>query len=450
MKFEKTRVSGFENALFGARNPMNSWGRSDSKYGLNCSKNDEDFYEVVNAYYKKLNTSDDIVGPWLCKNGRRYENHDYYEYVYIGPNDLDLAQRLCKAGPEHRKFLRQIQVSVDITAPLYWWKEMDQYRINVTTNSESTMHTIMKKEFTQDMFEISNLRGYKKVVPQEIVFDESKEIWKQYPYGNLYEVSNYGRIKRKKYVTSQNHILPEVILKWQYSADGYAYVGVKTTKTDNIKKNRRVHVLVAETFLPAPIDPNKTQVNHIDGNKLNNSVSNLEWVTPKENSIDRSENGLQPKKIYTYTGKLTKEQQEEILFRLSTENISNRQIAKEYGVSHTTINSLVNNKYDYGEHYQNEYQDFLKIIDKLNILRDEWLETKDKEVWYSLIIMLPESWLQTRMITMNYENVRNICAQRQGHRLTEWASFIAWAQELPYADALIFDEDIKTFLKNIV
>ena len=179
-------------------------------------------------------------------------------------------------------------------------------------------------------------------------------------------------------------------------------------------------------------------------------MSNLEWVTPKENSIDRSENGLQPKKTYTYTGKLTKEQREEILFRLSTENISNRQIAKEYGVSHTTINSLVNTKYDYGEHYQNEYQDFLKIIDKLNILRDEWLETKDKEVWYSLIIMLPESWLQTRMITMNYENVRNICAQRQGHRLTEWASFIEWARKLPYADALIFDEDIKAFLKNIV
>lgn len=210
-----------------------------------------------------------------------------------------------------------------------------------------------------------------------------------------------------------------------------------------------MHVLVAETFLPAPIDPNKTQVNHIDGNKLNNSVSNLEWVTPKENSIDRSENGLQPKKTYTYTGKLTKEQREEILFRLSTENISNRQIAKEYGVSHTTINSLVNNKYDYGEHYQNEYQDFLKIIDKLNILRDEWLETKDKEVWYSLIIMLPESWLQTRMITMNYENVRSICRQRQGHRLTEWASFIAWARELPYADVLIFDEDIKTLFKKI-
>ena len=248
MKFERTKVSGFENALYGARNPMSSWNRSDSKYGLNCSKTDVDFYEVVNAYYEKLNTSDDVVGLWLCKNGRRYENHDYYEYAYIGPNDLDLAQRLCKAGPEHRKFLRQIQVSVDITAPLYWWKEMDQYRINVTTNSESTMHTIMKKEFTQDMFEISNLRGYKKVVPQEIVFDESKEIWKQYPYGNLYEVSNYGRIKRKKYVTSQNHILPEVILKWQYSVDGYAYVGVKTTKTDNIKKNRRVHVLVAETF----------------------------------------------------------------------------------------------------------------------------------------------------------------------------------------------------------
>lgn len=120
MKFERTKVSGFENALYGARNPMNSWNRSDSRYGLNGLIPDEDFYEVVNAYYEKLNTSDDIVGPWLRKNGRRYENHNYYEYAYIGPNDLDLAQRLCKAGPEHRKFLRQIQVSVDITAPLYW------------------------------------------------------------------------------------------------------------------------------------------------------------------------------------------------------------------------------------------------------------------------------------------------------------------------------------------
>jgi hypothetical protein len=302
------------------------------------------------------------------------------------------------------------------------------------------MHKLLEKEFTPDMFELSGLRGYKKYIPQEIVYNENEEIWKDYPYGRLYEVSNQGRIKRKSYTTNNNHTLPEVILKWQYSADGYAYVGVNTDKTDGKLKNRRVHVLVAETFLNNDNPEEKTQVNHKDGNKLNNIVSNLEWVTPKENCIDRSKNGLQPAKTYTYKGKLTKEQREEILFRLSTERISRRAIAKEYNVSHTTINSLVNGDYDYGEHYINEYDDFLKIIDKLNLLRDEYLETKDKEVWKSIIAMLPESWLQTRTWSANYEVLRNICHQRKGHKLSEWKYFYdTIATEVPYAKQFIID-----------
>ena len=423
MKFEHTEVWGFEHALRGMRNPMNSWDRSDSHFDCN-----ETFCNV-------------------CANNDK--NPCGHHALYIGENDLKLAQKLIRAGSEHRKFMRQILVSVDITAPMFWWKETDTYKIGVTANSTSTMHKLMSEEFTPDMFELSELRGYKRYIKQKVEVPHNDEVWKQYPFGNLYEISNYGRVKRKAYLTSNNHRLPEIILKWQYSNDGYAYVAVNTDKTDGKLKNRRVHVLVAETFINN--ENNLPFVNHIDGNKLNNSVENLEWVTHKQNCEHRTNNLLQPQKTYTYTGKLSKEQREEILFRLNTESISRRQLAKEYGVSHTTINSLANGEYDYGEHYTNEYDDFLKLIDKLNLLRDEYLVTHDKEVWKSLIIMLPESWLQTRTITLNYENLYSMVRQRANHKLNEWSgidnpelpNFIAWARTLPYAQELIFIDETK-------
>ena len=412
MKFDKTEVWGFEHALRGMRNPMNSGNKSDSDWA---------FVE-----------DESLINP-----------NDEVKFL-IGRNDMKLAQKLIRAGSEHRKFLRQIFISVDITAPLYWWKEFDTYKVGTVANSTSTMHKLMSEEFTPDMFELSELRGYKRYIKQKVEVPHNDEVWKQYPFGNLYEISNYGRVKRKAYLTSNNHRLPEIILKWQYSNDGYVYVAVNTDKTDGKLKNRRVHVLVAETFINN--ENNLPFVNHIDGNKLNNSVENLEWVTHKQNCEHRADSLLQPQKTYTYTGKLSKEQREEILFRLNTESISRRQLAKEYGVSHTTINSLANGEYDYGEHYTNEYDDFLKLIDKLNLLRDEYLVTHDKEVWKSLIIMLPESWLQTRTITMNYENIFNIVHQRKNHKLNEWSgkdnpdcpNFIAWARTLPYAQELIF------------
>ena len=116
IKFECTEVMGMEAALRGMRNPLNSWHRADT----------------------------------------RRANFDNDELV-IGPNDMDLAKRLIKSGPDDRKFLRQIFVSVDITAPLYWWKEFDKYQIGVTTNSCSTMHKIHAKEFTRDDFSCEHL-----------------------------------------------------------------------------------------------------------------------------------------------------------------------------------------------------------------------------------------------------------------------------------------------------
>ena len=109
IKIERTSVMNFENAIRGARNPMNSWARMDSQYDENGS------------------------------------------YV-LGENDLDLARRLARAGSDHRKFLRQIFVSVDITAPLYWWKEFDTYKVGTVANSCSTMHKIHSKAFDRDDF----------------------------------------------------------------------------------------------------------------------------------------------------------------------------------------------------------------------------------------------------------------------------------------------------------
>ena len=106
---ERSAVMNFEGAIRGARNPMNSWHRMDSYYD---------------------------------------ENGNYV----LGPNDLDLAKRLAHAGSDHRKFLRQIFVTVDITAPLYWWKEFDTYKVGTTANSTSTMHKIHAKEFTREDF----------------------------------------------------------------------------------------------------------------------------------------------------------------------------------------------------------------------------------------------------------------------------------------------------------
>jgi hypothetical protein len=130
IKLERTSVMNFENALRGMRNPMNSWDKSDSYYS--CEDCECQTRCAENCEYCDF-----------AKIGRVYE---------IGPNDLDLAQRLAKSGSDHRKFLRQIFVSVDVTAPLYWWKEMDQYRIAVTTNSTSTMHKIHSKAFSRDDF----------------------------------------------------------------------------------------------------------------------------------------------------------------------------------------------------------------------------------------------------------------------------------------------------------
>ena len=219
MKFENTEVWGFEHAIRGMRNPLESWNKGDSHYDIEEVMVDE---EVV------------------LERGK---------YI-IGSNDLQLAQTLIRAGSEHRKFLRQIFVAVDITAPLYFFKELDTYKVGTVANSTSTMHKLASTPITIDCFEM-------------VYF---------------------------------------------------------TPLIDNFK---------------------------ID----------LSWQT-----------------IMTY----------------------------------------------------------------LEQLRQRYNETKDKRYWKELIRLLPESWLQKRTITMNYENILNMYRQRKNHKLTEWSkSFCDWVKTLPYAEELI-------------
>lgn len=124
IKIEHTEVCGWDAAIRGMRNPMNSWAKMDSEY--------------------------------------RIDGETFDTFFYLGENDRDLMNRLCKGGPVHAKFRRMITVYVDIEAPLYWWKEFDTYKVGTVANSCSTMHKIHAKEFTLDDFSHEHLDEFSK------------------------------------------------------------------------------------------------------------------------------------------------------------------------------------------------------------------------------------------------------------------------------------------------
>ena len=156
LKIENAEVLGWEHAIRGMRNPMNSWEKSDS-----------------------------TISTCECE---QWPHNIKKSFDKIGPNDLDLMTRLSNAGTDHRKFMRMIVVYCDITAPLYWWKEFDTYKVGTVANSCSTMHKIHAKEFTLEDFshehlisdptretetdiQVSDCEGYKWYSPKEILSD---------------------------------------------------------------------------------------------------------------------------------------------------------------------------------------------------------------------------------------------------------------------------------------
>ena len=163
IKLENTEVVGWEHAIRGMRNPMNSWEKSDS------------------FCHPTLGHCNDCPVRGKCayifeQNGKPYRRD-------IGPNDLDLMTSLRNAGTDHRKFMRMITVYLDITAPLYWWKEFDTYKVGTVANSCSTMHKIAAKEFTLEDFSCEHLTAESITFGLEPIIDllnKNRELYLQW------------------------------------------------------------------------------------------------------------------------------------------------------------------------------------------------------------------------------------------------------------------------------
>ena len=278
MDFKNTQVSNFEGAIRGLRNPLESWERSDSVFGIDSEDCFDKDWEVAAAYidanekydyeeeYDKYFSAQERYADWLVENGILRNQNGCIEYAIIGPKDLDLAHRMIKAGTSDSKFLRQINVSVDITAPLYFFKEFDTYKIGTVANSTSTMHKLATTPITLECFERDD---------------------------------------------------------------------------------------------------------------------------------------------YTNSLMLSEESTEEGVFGYFVDDM-----AKE-------------------------------LISHLETLRLKYLETKDKRYWKELIRWLPNGWLQTRTVTLNYAVLRNQYFQRQHHKLSEWHKYCKWIESLPYSEDLItYKEEI--------
>lgn len=204
IKIEHVETLGWEAAIRGMRNPMNSWKKSDSEWHL-------------------------IGAPGT---NQAVANDKYLREKYcIGNNDLDLMKRLCNSGTDHRKFMRMITVYMDITAPLYWWKEFDTYKVGTVANSCSTMHKIADKEFTLEDFSCEHLITREKpLVEDSDAVEHPNAVWLMHrtiqtlnQYRNL-----YLQTKDKKYWWQLIQLLPSsynqrrtVMLNYEVLANMY-------------------------------------------------------------------------------------------------------------------------------------------------------------------------------------------------------------------------------------
>ena len=402
IKVENMEVFNFEGAIRGLRNPMNSWDKSDS---FSCA-------DRLTCEGCPCEGVDDT-----CNSTVGMEN------VIVGKNDLDLMRRLYKAGTEHRKYLRQIFVSMDITAPLYWWKEADTYRIGVTTNSCSTMHRLTEKPFQISDFSFEHLLGKDEREYFDPEIYNIKEIWRTIEKYPNYMISNLGNVWSKR---------REKQLKPCVNSSNYKKYVLSG-------KNVYAHRLVAEAFIPNP--NNLPEVNHKDGNKWNNYVENLEWVTKNENALHAFENGLRTIDGYTRykvakTSRRFSTKDIEDIKTLFEDGYSKKEIAEKYNCSDSVICNIINGN-TYIQIDLSPYDVARLTIDHLNQLRDIYLETKDKKYWWQMIQLLPSSYNQRRTVTMNYENVVTIIKQRSGHKLDEWNQFVKTLKGLPYVSEIM-------------
>lgn len=403
----------------GMRNPMNSWNKSDSD---------------------------------ITKYDERYDIN-----FLLGENDHSLMQRLSNAGIEHRKYMRMMPVYVKITAPLYWWAEADTYKIGTVRNSCSFMHKGVSKEFSINDFSLKDKRIYSILNPL------TKKTYKlKYPYktnefkiftdpnGRTYQVYKNGYVLREAfdYIDSwgsgrTRHFEEAPAILYQ-NKSGYFIVKLSGRNGGQMPLSRMVAEMWCEKTEGA------IQVDHIDGDKGNNSAENLEWVTPKENMVRGIKNdlfdelsGLHHKyKEWKNSATVISPEKRSTFLRDCRNGLTCKELAKKYNITPNQANNsrYVMNKSENEDLFQECYL-WEQIINQLNYLRSLYLETKDMQVFQQLRCVLPQGYLQTSNVMLNYEVLANIYRQRKNHKLDEWREVCKWIESLPYSELITGEEE---------
>lgn len=404
IKLENTEVHGIARAVYSARNAMNSWDKSDSDFVTDT----------------------------------------------LGENDLRLARNLVKAGSDHSKFMRMINVTVDVTAPTYLAAEMDTYKVGTVRNSCSFMHKGVSSPFSITDFSIHDDRVYEVLSPLP-----KKKYELKYPYeteekrvytcanGRQYEVYRNGRVFTCDFTatdkTGRTRAFKGAECKPSRTSSGYYELNLGGRNGEKWV----LHRLVATVWLDNPLD--LSTVNHIDGDKGNNSVENLEWCSLADNITAAFDTGLydnlkslRSKYLRWKNGisVLPVHIRSQLLHDARTNGLTGAQAAKKYGITTRQANNLI-----FGHH--SEYEELFQlchtyegVIDALNRLRDIYLETKDEEVFQQIRCLLPSGYNQRYTWQANYAVLRNIYHSRKNHRLTEWHTFCHWIESLPYSELI--------------
>lgn len=416
IKIETLEIAGFASVLRALRLP----------FGKDCRSDVSSQYEVIRETF--LSSS--------CAR--------------IDERDLKLMSTLVKRGDEHGKAIRGLVVYAEISAPLWFYRELETYRVGrERLSSESTVHMLGTSKITIDNFCVDSsiknmLTETERYIPKPLMVDEPKSLEsKIFKYNEReYEVWNNGDIYSLPFeiIDSKGVIkhFDKRKVKPTLKPDGYYSVRLGGSGGGNIQHHR----VLALCFIKNDDPENKTQVNHIDGNRSNNSISNLEWVTPLENTRHSIEIGnkkiterfryLTHKNSLRYTGDVLED-----VLSMRNEGFTLKEIAKKYNTCESTISQTCLKAYNTTKSMFESAEYYESTINRINELIEDYNETKSAEILVELKDIIPSSFIQKTVDWFSYQTLRRIYFQRRNHRLPMWHDFCAWIESLPYADLLI-------------